>query len=65
MRQIYVESKVKKDKGRVYETLKTKEIKKEHNEEANADQETKQEQELKVLLITHGNNISHSFFSEC
>ena len=40
-----------------YETYNTKEVKKEHKEEAKADVETEEEQDVPVLLVTHLNNI--------
>ena len=55
-------------KGRGYETYISKEIKKEHKGEAKAVEETaaaaaEEEQEVQVPLVTHVNNILHSFFS--
>ena len=45
-----------------YETYKTKEVKKEHREEAKAEEEETVEEET-VPLVTHVNNILHSILS--
>ena len=51
-------------RGRIYETCKSKEIKKEHKEEAKVDVETvAEEQEARVFLVTLVNNILHLCFS--
>ena len=62
-RQTYLALKLKFVKGRGYETYNTKEVKKQHKEEPKADVETEEEQEAPVPLVTHVNNILHSFFS--
>ena len=54
--------KLKIVKGRGYETYNTKEVKKEHKEEAKAEEEETAEEEP-VPLVTHVNNILHSIFS--
>ena len=46
-----------------YETYNTKEVKKEHKEEAKAEGEGTAEEEAPVPLATHVNNIFHSIFS--
>ena len=62
LRQTYFALKLKLVKGRGYETYNTKEIKKEHKEDAKAEeQETAEEEPLP--LVTHVNNILHSIFS--
>ena len=65
MRQTYLALKLKLVKVSVYETHNTKEVRKEHEEEAKANEETaaEEEQEAPVLLVTHVNNILHSIFS--
>jgi len=55
--------KLKFVKGRGYETYNSKEVKKEHKEEAKADEEETAEEEAPVPLVTHVNNILHSIFS--
>ena len=62
LRQTYLALKLKLVKGRSYGTYNTKEVKKEHKEEAKAEVEEMAEEEL-VLLVTHVNNILHSIFS--
>ena len=62
LRQTYLALKLKLVKSRGYQTYKTKEIKKEHKEEANAEEEETAEEE-RVPLVTHVNNILHSIFS--
>ena len=57
LRQTCLALKLKLVKGGGYETHNTKEVKKEHKEKANA------EEEAPVPLVTHVNNILHSFFS--
>ena len=61
LRQTYLALKLKLVKGRGYETYNTKEVKKEHKEEAKAKEEEKAEEEP-VPLVTHVNNILHSIF---
>ena len=62
LRQTYMALKLKLVKGRVYETYNTKEVKKEHKEEAKAEKEETADEEP-VPLVTHVNNILHSIFS--
>ena len=64
LRQTYLAWKLKLVKGRGYETYNTKEVKKEHKEEAKAEEEeTAEDEEAPVPLVTHVNNILHSIFS--
>ena len=49
-------------RGRGYETYNSKEVKKEHKEEAKAEEEETAEEEP-VPLVIHVNNILHSAFS--
>ena len=62
MRQTYLALKLKLVKGRSYEFYNTKEVKKEHKEEAKAEEEGTAD-EKPVPLVTHVNNILHSIFS--
>ena len=64
LRRTYLASKLKLVKGRGYETYNTKEIKKEHKEEAKADEEETAEEDAPVPLVTLVNNILHSIFSD-
>ena len=63
LRQTYFTLKLKLVRGRGYETYNTKEVKKEHKEEAKAEEEETAEEEASVPLVTHVNNILHSIFS--
>ena len=63
LRQTYLALKLKLVRGRVYETYNTREVKKEHKEEAKAEEEETAEEDAPVPLITHVNNILHSIFS--
>ena len=64
LRQTYLALKLKLLRGRGYEIYITKEVKKEHKEEAKAEEEeTAEDDEAPVPLVTHVNNILHSFFS--
>ena len=63
LRQTCSTSKLKCAKGRSNETYNTKEFKEEHKEQAKADEETKEEQDAPVLLVTHVKTILHSMFS--
>ena len=63
LRQTYLSLKLKLVTGRAYETYNTKEVKKEHKEEAKAEEEKTAEEDAPVPLITHVNNILHSIFS--
>ena len=55
--------KLKLVRGRGYKTYNTKEVKKEHKEEAKAEEEETAEKEAPVPLVTHVNTILHSIFS--
>ena len=61
--QTYLVLKLKLDRGRGYETYNTKGVKKEHKEEAKAEEEETAEEEAPVLRVTYVNNILHSIFS--
>ena len=63
LRKTYLALKPKLVRGRGYETYNTKEIKKEHKEEAKAEEEETAEEEAPVPLVTHVNNVLHSSFS--
>ena len=63
LRQTYLALKLKLTRGRGYETFNTKEVKKEHKEEAKAEEEETSEEESPVQFVTHLNNILHSIFS--
>ena len=63
LRQTYLVLKLKLVSGRGYETYNTKEVKKEHIEEAKAEEEETAEEDTPVPLVTHVNNILHSIFS--
>ena len=62
LRQTYLALKLKRVRGRGYETYNTKEVKKEHKEEAKAEEEDTAEEEP-VPLVSHVNNILNSIFS--
>ena len=62
MRQAYLVLKLKLVRGRGYETYNTKEVKKEHKEEAKADEEETADEEAPVSLVTHVNDIFQSVF---
>ena len=62
LRQTYLALKLKVVRGRGYETYNTKEVKKEHKDEAKAEEEETAEEDDSVLLVTHVNNILHSIF---
>ena len=55
--------KLKLVRGSGYETYSTKEVKKEHKEEAKAEEEATADEEAPVPLVTHVNNILHTIFS--
>ena len=55
--------KLKIVRGRGYETYNTKEVKKEHKEEAKAEEEETAEEDAPVPLVAHVNYILHSVFS--
>ena len=63
LRQTYLALKLKLVRGRGYETYNTKDGKKEHKEEANAEEKETAEEDEPVPLVTHVNNIAHSIFS--
>ena len=65
LRQRYVALKLKFVKDRDYKTYKTKDVTKEHREEAKADEEVAQEedQEAPVPLLVHVYSKLHSIFS--
>ena len=63
LKQTYLASKLKLVKGRGYESYNSKELKKEHKEEAKVEGEETAEKEAPVSLVTHVNNILHSIFS--
>ena len=68
LRQTYLALKIKLVKGRVFDTYKTTEKKKEHKEDAvftetGEDDVEFIEEDKGVPLITHVNNILHSIFS--
>ena len=62
MRQTYLALKLKFVRGRGYETFKSKEVKKEHKEEAEAEEEGTAEEDAPVPLATYVNKILHSIF---
>ena len=63
LRQTYLALKLRFVRGRGYETYKTKEVKKEHKEEAKAEEEETAGEDAPVPLISHVNSILHSIFS--
>ena len=63
LRQTYLALKLKLVRGRGYETYNTKEVKKEHKEQAKAEEEETAEEEAPVPLNTHVINILDSIFS--
>ena len=63
LRQTCLALKLKLVRGCGYESYNTKEVKKEHKEEAKAEEEETAEEEVPVLLVTHVTNILHSVFS--
>ena len=63
MRQTYLALKLKLVRGCGYETYKTQEVKKEHKEEAKAEEEETAEKDAPVPLVTHVKSILHSIFS--
>ena len=62
LRQVYLALKLILVRGRGYETYKTKEVKKEHKEEAKAEEQKTAEEDAPVLVVTQVNNILHSIF---
>ena len=63
LRQTYLALKLKLVKGRGYETYNTKDVKKEHKEEAKVEEEETAKEDDPVPLVTHVNNILRSIFS--
>ena len=63
LRQTYLALKLKFVRGCGYGNCNSKEVKKEHKEEAKAVEEEKVEEEAPVPLVTHVNNILHSIVS--
>ena len=63
MRQTYLALKLKLVRGHGYEIYITKEVKKEHREDAKAEEDKTAEEEAPVCLVTHVNNVLHSIFS--
>ena len=63
LRQTYLALKLKLVRGRGYGTYNTKEVKKEHREEAKAEEEETEKEDDPAPLLTHVNNILHSIFS--
>ena len=63
LRQAYLALKLILVRGRGYETYKTKEVKKEHKEEAKVEEQETAEEDAPVLLVTQVNNLLHSIFS--
>ena len=62
LRQTYLALKLKLVRGRGYETYNTKEVKREHKDEAKAKEEEAVEEDAPIPLVTHVNNISFQFF---
>ena len=63
LRQTNLALKLKFVMGPSYETCNTKQLRKVHEEDANLDVETEEEQEVPVPLVTHVKSIMHSIFS--
>ena len=63
LRQTYLALKLKFVRGRDYEIYNTTEVKKEHKEEAKAEEEETADEDAPVPFATHVNNILHSIFS--
>ena len=63
LRQTYLALKLKLVRCRDYETYIPKEVKKEHKEEAKAEEDETAEEDVPVPLVAHVNNILHSIFS--
>ena len=64
LRQTYLTLKLKLVRGRGYETYNSKEVKKEHKEDAKAEEEKTTGEDDPVPLVAHVNNILHSIFSK-
>ena len=67
LRQTQLALKLKFVKGRGYGTYNTKDLEKEHKEEAKGSGEREEEHEAPVFFVTHVNNILDSMFTiaEC
>ena len=63
LRQTYLALKLKLVRGCGYEIYNTKEVKKEHKEEAKTEEEETVEKDAPVPLVAHVNNVLHSVFS--
>ena len=63
LRQTYLALKLKLVRGGGYEIYNIKDVKKEHREEAKAEEEETAEEEAPVPLDAHVKNILHSIFS--
>ena len=63
LRETYLVLKLKLVRARGYETYDTKEVKKEHQKEAKAEEKESAEEEAPVPFVTHVNNILQSIFS--
>ena len=63
LKQTYLALKLKLVRGRGYETYNTKEVKKEHKEEAKVEEEEMVEEDAPTPLVTHVNNFLHSIFT--
>ena len=63
LRQTYLASKLKLVTGSGYGSSNTKEVKKEHKEEANLKQEETAKEDAPLPFVTHVNNILSSIFS--
>ena len=64
LRQTYLALKLKRVRGRGYEAYNSKEVGKDHKEEAKTEEEEMAE-EAPVPLVTHVNNILRSIFFQC
>ena len=65
LRQTYLALKLKLVRGRGYKNYNTKEVKKEHKEEAKAEDDETVEVEAPAPLVAHVNNNLHSFLFQC
>ena len=63
LRQTYLALKLKLVRGCGYETYNSKQVKMEHKEDAKGEKEETEEEDAPVPLVSHVNNILHSFFS--
>ena len=63
LKRTYLALKLKLIRCRGYEFYNSKEVKKEHREEAKAEEEETAEEEAPVPLVTHVNKNLHSIFS--